>query len=503
MTRIYQLVMLISVIGLWPLSAASADGAPIKVALDWSKVIATSKSNIAIQDCPEPPLYRGRPLHDKIYQALRVLNADYSRIQPWFPYPKLAVAELKPPDQSKTYWDFNLMDSVVEDFMTATAGHPVVFQPGTIPSWMLTSASSIHYPEDPQAIDWTYSRDGKVNASSAALLADYQARMASWYIKGGFKDELGVWHPSGHAYNFEYWEPMNEEDQRFSPEELTELYDASVAAVRKIAPGMKFMGPTLSNTVGLPEFVAYFFDPKNHQPGTPIDSVSYHFYAVNESDETPEIMQRTMFRQADQILSTVGYIEAFRKRFLPQAKTDITELGSIWMPAEAVDPHPSIPASYWSLSGSAWAYMYGHLAAKGIDILTAAELIDYPGQFAGTTLVNWETGEPNARYWVVKLLHDNFGPDDKLTAPNKVDELTQPDPAVQIYAQGFITPHGIRKVLLVNKRDRALDVAIAGAAGGEEQHVDQSTVAQPVAHKLTEDTVHLAPSEVAVLSLSH
>jgi hypothetical protein len=214
-------------------------------------------------------------------------------------------------------------------------------------------------------------------------------------------------------------------------------------------------------------------------------------------------MQHTIFRQADQILTTVGYIEAFRKRFLPQAKTDITELGSILMPAEAVDPNPPIAASYWSLTGAVWAYIYGHLAAKGIDILTAAELIDYPGQFAGTTLVNWETGEPNARYWVIKMLHDNFGPGDKLIAPNKVDELMQPDPAVQVYAQGFITSQGLHKVLLVNKRDRTLDVTITGAMGGEEQHVDQSTTAVATAHKLTEDTVRLPPSAVAVVSLSH
>jgi hypothetical protein len=140
---------------------------------------------------------------------------------------------------------------------------------------------------------------------------------------------------------------------------------------------------------------------------------------------------------------------------------------------------------------------------KGLIFLPPAELIDYPGQFAGTTLVNWETGEQNARYWVIKLLHDNFGPGDKLTAPNKVDELTQPDPAVQIYAQGFISPKGLRKVLLVNKRDCALDVAIAGAAGGEEEHVDQWTTAQPMVHKLTADTVHLPPSAMAVLTLGH
>lgn len=502
MGGILRVLILLGVTGLWSGPVWAVADAPIKLKLDWSKVVAISKSNIAIQDCPEPPLYRGHPIHDKIYQALHNLNADYSRIQPWFPYPRLAVAELNPPDKS-THWDFGLLDEVVDDFMKATAGHPVVFQPGTIPAWMLTSPTPNRYPEDPQVIDWTYSRDGKVNSSSARLFAEYQARLASWYIKGGFKDELGQWHPSGHAYNFEYWEPMNEEDERFTPEELTQLYDASVAAVREIAPNMKFMGPTLSDTAGHPQFVEYFFDPKHHQAGIPIDIVSYHFYTMSESDETPQIMQYTMFKQADRVLTTVGYIEAIRKALLPNAKTDINELGSVLAAPEAVKMAQAIPSSYWMLSGSVWAYIYGHLAAKGIDIITAAELIDYPGQFASTTLVNWETGEPNSRYWVVKLLHDNFGPGDKLIEPSHAGEFTQPDPAIQIYAQGFITPQGKHKVLLVNKRDRALDVVIAAAAGGEEQRVDQSTTASPVVNKLTEDTVHLPPSAVAVVTLSH
>lgn len=496
-----RILILLFVIGPWPSFAAPVAESDIKLVLHWDKVVAISKSNIAIQDCPEPPLYRGQPIHDKLYKALHDLNADYSRIQPWFPYPKLAVAELRPPDKNQTYWDFNLMDDVVDDFMKATAGHPVVFQAGTTPSWMLTTPTPNRYPGDPQAIDWTYSRDGKVGPSSAELLAAYQARMAGWYIKGGFKDELGVWHSSGHAYNFEYWEPLNEEDQRFSPEDLTALYDASVASVRKVAPNMKFMGPTLSDTANLPQFVAYFFDPKNHQAGIPVDIVSYHFYTFSESDETPETMQYTTYRQADRILTAVGYIEAIRKRFLPEAKIDITELGSILVPAEAVNPADPIPASFWNLSGAVWAYLYGHLAAKGIDIITAAELIDYPGQFASTTLVNWETGEPNARYWVLKLLHDNFGPGDKVIEPNAAAEIMRPDPAVQIYAQGFITPQGKRKVLLVNKRDRGLEVTIDGAAGGDEQRVDQSTTTAPVPQKLAKDTVHLPPSAVTVVTL--
>ena len=41
---------------------------------------------------------------------------------------------------------------------------------------------------------------------------------------------------------------------------------------------------------------------------------------------------------------------------------------------------------------------------------------------------------------VLKLLRDNFGPGDKIIEPNAGDEIMRPDPAVQIYAQGFITP---------------------------------------------------------------
>lgn len=83
---------------------------------------------------------------------------------------------------------------------------------------------------------------------------------------------MGVWHPSGHAYNFEYWDPLDEEDQRFSPQDLTALYDACVHPSGRSLP-MKFMGPTLSDTAILAQFVAYFFDPKNHHAEVPVDIV--------------------------------------------------------------------------------------------------------------------------------------------------------------------------------------------------------------------------------------
>jgi hypothetical protein len=91
------------------------------------------------------------------------------------------------------------------------------------------------------------------------------------------------------------------------------------------------------------------------------------------------------------------------------------------------------------LSGAVWAYVYGHLAAKGIHIITVAELIDYPGSLPAQRLsIGKQVNPMPAR--VLKLLRDNFGPGDKIIEPNAGDEIMRPDPAVQIYAQGFITP---------------------------------------------------------------
>ncbi|CAF4946563.1 unnamed protein product, partial [Rotaria socialis] len=37
------------------------------------------------------------PVHQQVFANLKQLNAEYTRYAVWFPYPKLAVAELDPP----------------------------------------------------------------------------------------------------------------------------------------------------------------------------------------------------------------------------------------------------------------------------------------------------------------------------------------------------------------------------------------------------------------------
>jgi hypothetical protein len=488
-------------------AAAHGEDAPLKVATDWGKIVGVSKANVSIQVCPEPPMRRGYPIHDQLFKALHDLGADYARLQPWFPYPKMAVAELRPPENGKTFWDFTLMDQITEDFMQATAGHPVVFTFGTVPRWMYTTKTPTRYPENPDDIDWSYTLDKELNDSTMKLFAEYQARLAGWYINGGFRDEVGRWHASGHHYNVDYWEVLNEEDVEHSltPAQYTQFYDAVVEAVRKVAPGLKFMGPALSDPIGRPDFIVYFLDPKNHRPGIPVDMLSYHFYSLPDSDETPEVMQHTIFDQADMFLTAARYIDTVRRHFSPSTLTDVNELGSVLPAPLAPKLIKPIPESYWNLAGAMWAYIYGHLAVLGTDVVGAAELIDYPGQVAATTLVDWDTGEPNARYWVAKLLRDNFGPGDKIVGPPAVnpqtDLATDSGSAAHIYFQAFISPRGKRKLLLVNKRSRSIDLTIPGAGGGVMQSVDESTRSAAAVSLVPADTIHLPSLAVAVITM--
>jgi hypothetical protein len=130
----------------------------------------------------------------------------------------------------------------------------------------------------------------------------------------------------------------------------------------------------------------------------------------------------------------------------------------------------------------------------GIDVVGGAELIDYPGQFASTSLLNWETGQPNARYRVLKLLRENFSPGDKLV------ETRLESPCV--FAQAFATAQGARKILLVNKRDRSIELSIPGAAGGTAEVVDQTTGSSlPATTSLAADGVPLNGLTVAVVTL--
>ncbi len=477
---------------------AYAQNKPIQVKVNWDEVVRVSRSYPSLQVVVNPPLRRGSPIHDRVFAALQDLGADYVRFVPWLPYPRRGVAELEPPAPGKTSWDFSLIDPLTIDFLEATKGHPVILNFSTIPQWMFKTPEPVKYPDDPDQVTWNYTQGREFRDPTLKEVADYYARLVSWYTQGGFIDELGQRHQSGHHYEISHWEVLNEVDfeHNLSPETYTRVYDAVVEAIRRVSPQTKFVGLALAMPGKGPQYFEYFLDRKNHKPGIPLDMISYHFYATPTADQGVGVQQFTYWDQADGFLDKVRYIEAIRQRLSPETGSALDELGCI---AEDTleKPHlpgsKPIPNSYWNLCGALYAYLFGELSKMGIEVIGESQLVGYPTQFPTVSTVDWNTGQPNARFWVLKLLHDHFRPGDKLVSANWDSPF--------VYALGFVTARG-REVMLVNKRDRPFAIQFPGAKSLRLEAVDQATAFQPPRSARVEgDTVQLPGLAVAVVGI--
>ena len=473
------------------------------VLIDWGKTTANS-TTATLQAVVNPMLRRGSPIHDASFAALQRLGADYVRYAFWFPYPKLAVAELKPPSQNETFWDFQYLDPLVEDFVQASGSHPLVWSFSTIPEWMFATEKPVAYPEDPNLVQWDYSQGSELRDLKA--LGDYYARLASWYSQGGFTDELGHFHASGHHYPIAYWEIFNEMDSEHTTtaEKYTERYDAVAQAVAKVAPGAKFVGLALEAPADNPGMFEYFLDPRNHRPCIPLDYISFHFYTVPSRDQGIEQWQYTFFDQADRFIAVTRYIRQIRNRLSPATKIVINEVGSIltsdFDPADLGHIAHPIPAAYWNLSGALYAYLYVELARLGIDVIGESQLVGFPTQFPSVSMVDWRNGKPNARFTVLELLKNNFQPGDAMAGTSVKNG--PPGAADGIEAQAFVRGPQ-RKLLLINKRDREIAVELPKDCLGAAVEMIGNGSAE-LAHQSANDaTLHLPPLSVSVVTLKN
>jgi len=484
------------------LAAAALTGSlvaqqPPKLAIQWDKTTVVSRSTPTLQVVVNPPLRPGEPLGIASYKAVKELGADYVRYVPWLPYPRLGVAELEPPTAQKTSWDFKLIDPMTKDFLAATEGHTAILNFSTIPTWLFKTDKPAAYPEDPNKVTWDYTQGTELRDPSGKELGDYYARLISWYVNGGFTDENGVRHDSGYHYKLPYWEVLNEVDfeHNMTPAQYTDRYDAIVSAIHAVSPDTKFVGLALAMPSKAPAWFDYFLDHSHHKPGIPLDYISYHFYASPGPGQTLDNWQYTFFDQADGFLNTVRYVELIRKRLSPETKTDTDELGVILptdnTPADKVPP----PKAYWNLAGSLYAYLYIELANLQIDVVGESQLVGYPTQFPSVSMMDYENNKPNARFWVLKLLKDNFHPGDSL-----VDTKLTGDGSESVAAQAFATPSG-KKLLLANKRDKAIEIPIPDSEKATALTVDLETGDGPARSvKPAGGNIKLEPFAVTVVS---
>jgi hypothetical protein len=481
-------------------TVANAENAPLKVTIQWEKVTAASKLHGAVQLGPE---HKNEPLHDKIIQDLHDLQADIVRYIPWYPDPPSAVAELYPPANGKTSWDFSAIDPPLEEFLKAMDGHSFIMNFSTIPEWMFKTEK----PVDPLKAAWGYEQGTELSAGLQDL-GDYCARLVSWYTQGGFKDEYGKWHESGHHFTFPYWEVMNEPELEHAttPEQYTERYDAIVGAIHKVSPQTKFIGLALGLPMWEPKYFTYFLNPRNHRPGIPIDFVSYHFYATYRTDFGRKEQIATVFDQADHLLDTIRYIEAIRDQFAETTGMVIDEMGTGPVGWAVPDSSADYLAFEYQLSAAMYAYLYGQMAALGVDAANVSGLVrSRPGSiFQELAMVDSETGQPNNRYWGLKLLLSNLCPGDKLVATSIASQnpFGGHEPReLPVYMQGFVTESGVRKLLLVNKCEGPSEVLVPGAQNARMEVVDQTTGNRSVSSvQLSSDTITLRGLAVAVVT---
>ena len=496
----FSLILVLPVFAALAVRAQTA--APDTLMVKWDQTQMISKTALTLQVVVNPPLRRGSSTHDSIFAALQALGCDYVRYVPWLPYPRLGVAELQPPTHEKTSWDFSVIDPMTLDFLNATKGHSVILNFSTIPQWMYKTDQPVTYPDDPYTVFWNYTQGSVPRDTTYGEIANYYARLYSWYTKGGFTDELGKRHESGYHYDVPYWEVLNEVDFEHgnTPQSYTRLYDAVTNAIKKESPTTQFVGMALAFP-DRPEWFEYFLDPRHHKNGTPLDMISYHFYAIGSTEKGADVMQYTFWDQAEGFLKEVKFIESIRKRLSPTTKTTIDELGSILDNDNDIpDRKTPIPDTYWNLSGALYAYTYLALAHMGIDVVGESQLVGYPTQYPSVSMINWKTGQPNARYRVLKLLKDNFGPGDTFVdswmtgnEPNAPDAIT---------AQAVVTAKG-KKLLLINKRNKTVRVVVPAAfKGARISVVDPSTKDEkPREFTADESAIELKPFAVVVIGI--
>lgn len=465
------------------------------ITAQWDKPTMVSRSTPTLQVVGNPMLRRGAAMHNGSFDALHQLNADYVRYVPWFPYPKLAVAELKPPTGKETSWDFSLIDPMTIDFFEATKGHSVIMNFSTIPQWMWKTDNPVDYPQDPDQVGWSYGGGTELRDTTLKGLTGYYTRLISWYTKGGFTDELGKFHRSGYTYKIPWWEVLNEPDleHNISPQLYTKIYDAIVTAIKSISPDTKFVAMALAFETR-PEWFEYFLNPANHKPGIPLDMISYHCYAHANDRQPFEAYDYAVFDNTEPFLSTVRYIESIRQRLSPATKTDIDELGTFV--SGEMREQPIVPA-YWNLSASVYAYFFIQLTQAGIDVIGESQLVGFPSQFPDVTMINYNTSKPNARFWVLKMIKDNIRPGSKLM-PTNIDANRGDDLVAQAFLDG-----GKKQILILNKRNKPLTIKLpAEWKGARALSVNPSSAdGPPLESTLTDVQATLEPFEVKLIIL--
>ena len=381
-----------------------------------------------------------------VFDVMAELQADYMRHVPWFPYPRLAVAELAPPETvngtCRTFWNFTYIDPITIAVLNATKGHGIVLGFATSPEWMW--ANNVTVP--PVNIrDVPYEQGKTLRDPTFKEITSYFVRLAQYYTKGGFTDECGNFIKGYSFPEFAWWEVFNEigAEHKLSVQYYDQIYDSIVVALQKVMPGTRFLGLALGSHNQF-EYYQYHLNASNHVPKTvPLDGISYHQYV--SASGTVQSMAKTYFSQMDQFVVEVNKIETIKKSLSPATESFINEIGCA--------SSSYMEEGFYQMCGATYAYLFAKASPLGVQHFGMSQVVGFTGaslcegcadEWPSTSMVDWYSGAPNARYWILKMLIEAF--------PTGVKTVHPTTSAAGVAVQGY-TVGGVKKVLLVSTTD--------------------------------------------------
>jgi hypothetical protein len=293
------------------------------------------------------------------------------------------------PEIVQGQWDFSHLDAAVA---ALRAEHqPFFLNIRSAPAWMFDSQGNLRDP--------TFQE-----------FATYMARLVSWYNKGGFTDDNGVYQHSGHYGWIKIWEIWNEPNSGYEipapvpdpsatwmqAQDFARLYDVTTSAMRAVDPTILTGGPTVSSYPDNPYIQTFVHDIQE-----PLNFLSFHFYAIG-SQKDPDA---TIFNEVvgTRLLDRLTAIQAILRQEKPGE--DIP----LWLDELGFNEISRLPIDPRGTSLLAYAYV--------ADVFTLLEQqrVALYGQFpvlgnAQQGLANYQTYAIYPIFWLYVQVAHAFPP---------------------------------------------------------------------------------------------
>ena len=291
------------------------------------------------------------------------------------------------PEGQQGVWNFDLLDSLISQ---------------------LRARNMTFYLEIRTAPPWMFDPQGQLRDQSFQEFATYMARLVGWYNTGGFTDDQGQIHTSGHQGWVHTWEVWNEPNSGFEipapvanrpatwmpAARFAQLYDTATAAMRKVDPTIATGGPTITSYPDIP-YLRNFIQ-NVHQP---LNFLSLHYYAIGDQTlpDTAIFSAATGPRLLDRLVAANTILSQFKPgQHIP-----------IWLDEVGVNEIAKPPSDPRGTSPLAYAFI------AQVFALAATNNVSLMGQFplVGSNQLALNDDQSHSRfrtfwlyYWIARLL---------------------------------------------------------------------------------------------------